>query len=828
MASKVDIPSLKEFFLAHGAATGKPRVIKPYLDECFKYVNLWMMGRLPEGKRNLSINIPPRHGKTFLARDIIAYSMGLWPDSEFIYVSYAAKLAVEQTKAIRSAMNSQWYQTIWPWVGEVTGQQDHFGTKHGGKVFGCGVDGPITGMGAGRKREEFGGAIVCFPYTEKVWTDRGLIEIGEIVEKRMDVSVYSFNLTTNKVEIKPVCGWHRNPASEIIEVVFNDGASVRCTPDHRIWTDNRGWVSASELESGDRLPIHFPDVLDGVKSDAEHLCKFFPRKCGRTDKPFLFISKFNLIFPWMLRSRIFRYFRPRCSGLNLANNSMDNAVSVGEDRGGFIARGDLDSLFSREFCTGSVFKNRKCAMPFGVCDVFASRPVGKVIQAVIGWISIKMSNLATIWARANKGLENGTMHGDGLDASGSKAGEKTKVTGSVRSWGKYFGVDRKTESIFSNGDSSLASDSSQAGSTVKAVGGRYRTPIFIRHDSFSKGTYCVSIKDNSNFYAGERQAILVSNCDDILKASDARSEVERTKANEWYTGALLSRKNSDRTPILNISQRLHPDDLVGHLKANEAENWYFLETPAVNEEAQTTIWPDTFSYASAMKLKAMDEFAYYSQYQQQPIIPGGSLIKAEWWDYFSEDIDTVKRKCQTLLIFADTAYTAKNASDYSVIGLFGLTPDNLYILDLVRGKWQYEELLQQVIKFWEKHSYRGKHQEIKPVHRLYIEDKASGLGLLGQPKLFRKHGINAFTWNAKKFVRDGDTTGDKVARVNQAKLAIYDGRVLLPDDERITWVNDLIAETSAFNVEMTQSHDDITDVVTMGILTWEALMEGRH
>ena len=54
--------------------------------------------------------------------------------------------------------------------------------------------------------------------------------------------------------------------------------------------------------------------------------------------------------------------------------------------------------------------------------------------------------------------------------------------------------------------------------------------------------------------------------DDPLKPGDAMSESRRVAANEWFDGTLYSRLN-DKTKgvIVIIMQRLHEDDLVGHV-----------------------------------------------------------------------------------------------------------------------------------------------------------------------------------------------------------------------------------------------------------------------
>ena len=47
--------------------------------------------------------------------------------------------------------------------------------------------------------------------------------------------------------------------NEILELRFSDGSRLRCTPNHRVWTANRGWVHAEDLDREDRVAksLHF-------------------------------------------------------------------------------------------------------------------------------------------------------------------------------------------------------------------------------------------------------------------------------------------------------------------------------------------------------------------------------------------------------------------------------------------------------------------------------------------------------------------------------------------------------------------------------------------
>jgi len=70
--------------------------------------------------------------------------------------------------------------------------------------------------------------------------------------------------------------------------------------------------------------------------------------------------------------------------------------------------------------------------------------------------------------------------------------------------------------------------------------------------------------------------------DDPLKPEEALSEAQRQAANEWYDHTLYSRQNDkQRGAIVIIMQRLHEDDLVGHVLAQE--DWEVLSFPAIAE-----------------------------------------------------------------------------------------------------------------------------------------------------------------------------------------------------------------------------------------------------
>lgn len=111
----------------------------------------------------LIINVPPRSGKTEIAvKNFMAWTMGLEPDAEFIHASYSKRLATANAYDVRAIMQHEAYGQIFPWVGlqEDSKAKDEFRTTEGGVVYATGAEGTITGYGAGKMREGFGGALI--------------------------------------------------------------------------------------------------------------------------------------------------------------------------------------------------------------------------------------------------------------------------------------------------------------------------------------------------------------------------------------------------------------------------------------------------------------------------------------------------------------------------------------------------------------------------------------------------------------------------------------------------------------------------------------------
>src|SRR5216683_5857516 len=100
----------------------------------------------------------------------------------------------------------------------------------------------------------------CFPADQRVVTDKGLVRIGDIVARAAageTFAVYTNDVTAaepaDRVIATRPTRYLVTGTNEILELRFSDGSRLRCTPTHRVWTANRGWVHADELSPDDRV-----------------------------------------------------------------------------------------------------------------------------------------------------------------------------------------------------------------------------------------------------------------------------------------------------------------------------------------------------------------------------------------------------------------------------------------------------------------------------------------------------------------------------------------------------------------------------------------------
>lgn len=303
--------------------------------------------------------------------------------------------------------------------------------------------------------------------------------------------------------------------------------------------------------------------------------------------------------------------------------------------------------------------------------------------------------------------------------------------------------------------------------------------------------------------------------DDPAKPDEALSPVMAENVRFWFENTLLSRRNSDvNCPIIIICQRLAPGDLAGYVEKTYPESTLKVVIPALvdadGNEANTaddaaaagahSQFPETVSTETLLSLRKTrtGRFVLAAQYQQRPVAFGGNLIQPDLFHRFDP---TQTIKFERFVITVDTAMKIKQANDFSALELWGLANRRAYLVDLMHGKWESPELLQNTITFWNK----WKELPELPRPRLKIEEKAAGTGLIQQ---LRAAGIPA---------TGIERSIDKVQRVQSILPFIEAGFIYVPKDGSVPWIDKFLDECSSFAADGTAAHDDMVDAMVDGI-----------
>jgi len=297
--------------------------------------------------------------------------------------------------------------------------------------------------------------------------------------------------------------------------------------------------------------------------------------------------------------------------------------------------------------------------------------------------------------------------------------------------------------------------------------------------------------------------------DDPLKPEEALSQAQRQAANDWFDHTLYSRLNDKRNgAIVLIMHRLHEDDLVGHVLAQE--DWEVVRFPAVAEEDETweveTLWgPRYFTRRRGEALhperetvemleqirRTIGEYNFAGQYQQAPAPQGGGMVKAAWFRSYAAN--ERPEKFDRIVQSWDTANKATELSDFSVCTTWGIKGKDLYLLHVLRKRMEYPELKRAV----------REQCEVFEASVVLIEDKASGTQLIQE---LVERGLHAVT-------RYQPQSG-KIMRMHAQTAMIENGFVHLPKEA--AWLAEYLHELTVFP---NGKHDDQVDS-TAQMLDW--------
>lgn len=184
------------------------------------------------------------------------------------------------------------------------------------------------------------------------------------------------------------------------------------------------------------------------------------------------------------------------------------------------------------------------------------------------------------------------------------------------------------------------------------------------------------------------------------------------------------------------------------------------------------------------------------------------MFKGEWLQHFFEEPPRIREEIRVPIIGGyteevveqppiiiqaiDSAWRDGPHNDRSCIATLASDRVDIYIIDLLVGRWQFTELYKIVLEQFRKHN----------PGRLFVEEAASGFAIVNQ--------LRAETPVPVIGIPPGRES--KVARAESVTGYFEAGRIRFP--KRAPWLDELRTEFLRFPYG---KHDDIVDAVVLGV-----------
>lgn len=292
--------------------------------------------------------------------------------------------------------------------------------------------------------------------------------------------------------------------------------------------------------------------------------------------------------------------------------------------------------------------------------------------------------------------------------------------------------------------------------------------------------------------------------DDPHTPAQAMSDGQRQAAIDWFDQTFASRLDDKRKGcMVVVMQRLHADDLTGHLL--DKGGWEQLCLPAIAERSichdfgaiqhrrkqGTLLHPKREGKEQLTRIQQeLGSYAFAAQYQQNPLPSDVGMVRREWFGRYAAQAEQYERVVQSW----DTAVKADAKNDASVCVTIGETDGVSHVLDVTVLRLEYPALKRQI----------RKQAELWLPDAVLMEDKASGQSLLQD--LRREKGLPPLV--AVMPVQD------KVTRFAAVTAIIEAGKLALPMDA--PWLAEFERELLRFPQG---KHDDQVDALSQ-YLNW--------
>jgi predicted phage terminase large subunit-like protein len=294
--------------------------------------------------------------------------------------------------------------------------------------------------------------------------------------------------------------------------------------------------------------------------------------------------------------------------------------------------------------------------------------------------------------------------------------------------------------------------------------------------------------------------------DPVKNAEEAASPKYRTRTWEWFTSTAMTRLEPGGSCVITQT-RWHEGDLIGQCIAEqglveEGGVWRRIRLPAIAEEdgdvlgrsEGEALWPARYD-AERLDVIRLEQGTYFwnALYQQRPAPLEGGMLKRGWWRHWIEDPVQDGREWDAICTSWDTNFRGGATSDFVVGQVWARKDGSYYLLDQVRGPWNFPETLKAIRDLIERWPIVTAH---------VIEKAANGEAVLAS----LRDEIGGLIGESP--------VGSKEARVSAVSGLIEAGSVYLPDPRRHPWVSEFIEECASFPNAL---HDDMVDAMSQGL-----------
>jgi predicted phage terminase large subunit-like protein len=320
--------------------------------------------------------------------------------------------------------------------------------------------------------------------------------------------------------------------------------------------------------------------------------------------------------------------------------------------------------------------------------------------------------------------------------------------------------------------------------------------------------------------------------DDPMNPDQALSETERQSINDRFDQTFRSRLNDPATGVkIIVMQRLHEEDLTGHVLGKERDCWVHIKLPAIAEasesikfpvsgrtvqrHAKQLLWPVRLPEPQLANLKVgLGSWAFAGQYQQNPAPLEGGIIKRNWIRFYRELPERFDLLVQSWDCTFKGESTARSADTDFVAGqVWGKSGGRYYMLP-----YRMHERLDFGPT---KAAIKTCHAAFPRAHAILIEDKANGPAIISELQQVIP-GIVAI-----------DPEGGKVARAHSISPLWEAGSIVLPDPQmfdgrdaahpQANWVEEYIHNICTFPQA---AHDDDMDATSQALIYMRHKMGG--